>query len=75
MEVITVMYPLDDTGSISRSIGSCGGGYYCYVPFAGHTGSIGRSIRAEVGGAEVGDLCCGTLAILLGRLPNKDVMV
>ena len=35
-------------------------------PLLDDTGSIGRSIRAEVGGAEVGGQCCGTLAILLG---------
>ena len=35
-------------------------------PLLDDTGSIGRSIRAEVGGVEVGDQCCGTLAILLG---------
>ena len=35
-------------------------------PLLDDTGSIGRSFRAEVGGAEVGDQWCGTLAILLG---------
>ena len=35
-------------------------------PLQDDTGNIGRWIRAEVGGAEVGDQCCGTLAILLG---------
>ena len=35
-------------------------------PLQDDTGNIGRSIRAEVGGAEVRDQCCGTLAILLG---------
>mgnify|MGYP000111643083 FL=1 len=35
-------------------------------PLLDGTGSIGQSFRAEVGGAEVGDQCCGTLAILLG---------
>jgi hypothetical protein len=36
VEIIIVMYPLNDTGSISRSIGGCGGAYYYYyVPFAG----------------------------------------